>query len=178
MRPLAASLLTIALATTAVRAEEPAKKTDDNFDNRKPLVEGIKKADKIIVYEGMPHPTFDKDLLASELKQKKNVRLHQEYFYDSPKPVKEAVGKVLTDVIADPASLQAYRGPKRCGGFHPDYAVEWKAGSDTYHVQICYGCKELKIYGPKLELHCDIKEDALNRLKETLAKFRENRPGK
>lgn len=63
-----------------------------------------------------------------------------------------------------------------CGGFHPDFCLEWQDGDATYQVLICFGCYEVKCYGPRTELWCDIQESAYDQFKKVLRKYRKSRP--
>ncbi|MEI8379822.1 MAG: hypothetical protein WCJ09_06825 [Planctomycetota bacterium] len=46
-----------------------------------------------------------------------------------------------------------------CGGFHPDWCVEFIAGQDVYQVLVCFGCREARLYGPMNEVFSDLKKD-------------------
>jgi hypothetical protein len=67
-------------------------------------------------------------------------------------------------------------GEKKCGGFHPDYAVEWSVGRDRYRALICFGCEEVKLFGPALESRNDLDRTAYKRLEELLKPYQKNRP--
>ena len=177
-----ATLLTFLAVTTIGRAEE---KPDTNYDHFKPLSAGVKKADKVVVHEGLPHPLSEKDKYDVE-KKKTNVtrprkdKVKEETdahrFYDPPQAASAADAKALTTLFANPDVIKAFSGNKRCGGFHPDYAIEWRAGSDVYYVEICYGCSEVKAYGPKDTLHADVSKSGLEDFKKVLAGYQKNRP--
>src|SRR6516165_3185263 len=121
-KPRALTVIACGLALTALGADEP-KQPDTNFDNLKLLVEGVKKANKVVLYEGLPHQFFDKDLLEQELKNKKTVKVHDYPFYAETLALKDEDAKRLTELFCAADSFAKFRGPKRCGGFHPDYCV-------------------------------------------------------
>jgi hypothetical protein len=82
----------------------------------------------------------------------------------------------LKKLLGDESSFKAgFRG-KKCGGFHPDYCVEWYADGQLYRCLICLGCWEVKVYGPDRELYCDMQHDVRDQLKKTLKRYRQNRP--
>lgn len=168
------TVFAVALLADTVAAAEP-KGTDTNFDNLKPLVEGIRKADKVTLYEGLPHPFEEKRLLEKELKEKKTVMLHGFAFYAQVIGPKEADAKKLAELFGTDGSFVKFGGPKKCGGFHPDWAIEWKAGDDVYRALVCFGCHEVKIYGPKHELHADVR-GAYKPLQSLLKGYDKNRP--
>lgn len=157
--------VTLPWALVAILSPLPAQdrgETDTNFANHKPLAEAVARAERVVLYEGLPHQFFERDLLACELATKKTVRLHGFPFYAEVLPLKEADAKELTRLFTDVRSFQPFSGYKKCGGFHPDYAIEWHVGKEIYRCLVCFGCQEIKAFGPTKELYCDIVVAALN----------------
>lgn len=161
----------VVLATLTGCAEQ--KETDTNFDNLAPLAKGVATADKVVLYEGLPHPVFEKKLLDAETKEKKTFEDHGFRFYAAPLDLKPADAKALTALFTAEGSFTKFGGEKKCGGFHPDYLVEWHAGKDVYRMQVCFGCGEVKVFGPRHELRADIGTDGFTKL---LKPYRVNRP--
>ena len=54
--------------------------------------------------------------------------------------------------------------------------VEWTSGKDVYRMQVCFGCYEIKIFGPKSEVYCDMADAGLHGLEKVLKGYRKNRP--
>ena len=55
--------------------------------------------------------------------------------------------------------------------------VSWKElARDVDRAQICFGCQEMKAFGPKAELHCDISDEGHEQLLKILKPYRESRP--
>lgn len=106
---------------------------------------------------------------------KKSQERHGFYFYTETLPLKPDDAKQLKDILSDERSFKPFFGPKKCGGYHPDYSVVWPVGETVLEVQICFGCHEVKIYGPDQSLYCDIAGDTLSRLKDILKPYRKNR---
>ena len=131
----------------------------------------LKQADRLVLYEGLPHQMYEHQALEAEKKAKPTVTLHGFPFYRETLELKPDDGERLKALLGDPASFEPYSGEKRCGGFHPDYAVEWSAGGQTYQALICFGCWEIKIYGPKGETIYDIRNAARDRLKSLLEPY-------
>jgi hypothetical protein len=178
-----AALVTVLTVALAGRAEE---RPDTNYDNYKPLAEAVKKADKVVVYEGLPHPLSEKATFEAEKnkanvvrprKDKVKVEADAHPFYGPPREVREADAKALTALVTNPDVVKPFGGNKRCGGFHPDYAVEWRAGGEAYYVEVCYGCREVKVYGPKQSLYADLSPKGLDEFKKVLAGYQKDRPG-
>jgi hypothetical protein len=162
-----------ALAATA-RSDglpEPSK----NFDDLKPLVTTLAKADKVILHEGLPHPSEDK-AFETEKKTKKTIGIGGWLFYAEPLEPKDEDVKKLTELLTAETTFEPFGGVKKCGGFHPDYAVEWHVGKDHYYALICFGCHEAKVYGPEKAVYVDIRKDGYDSLTKLLKPYRKNRP--
>lgn len=140
-----------------------------------PPVAGIKSSDSLTLYEGLPHQFYEPEALEQE-KKKPTVQLAGFPFYREPLELKEADRHALKDLIGDPGSLKAYSGEKKCGGFHPDYAVEWTEAGKSFRYLICFGCSEARVITPAGDSVYDITPRASVRLKELLAPYRKNRP--
>src|SRR5262245_6972052 len=117
--------------------EDGKKETDRNFANYNPLSEWIAKADKVILYEGLPHQEYEGEELEKERKSKKTISFNGFPFYSEPLDLKAADAKKLTNLYCDPSSFRAWKGYKRCGGFHPDYCIEWRKGKETCRALVC-----------------------------------------
>jgi len=144
----------------------------------KALAEAIAKAKKVILYEGLPHQKWEAALLARERKEKKFVSKHGFPYYEETLALKDADAKALTELVSQKSSFHAWGGMKWCGGFHPDYLIEWVVGKEVYQMAVCLGCHEVRVYGPKLEHYWDVDEEAYVKFKETLRAYRKNRPQK
>ena len=141
-----------------------------------PQTTTLKQADRLVLYEGLPHQMYERQALEAERKAKSTVTLHGFPFYRETLELKAADAERLKALLSDPGSYAAYSGEKKCGGFHPDHAVEWTAGGRTYQILICFGCFEAKIYSPKGEALHDFRLEASKQLKVLLAPYRKNRP--
>jgi hypothetical protein len=136
----------------------------------------IDQAERLVLYEGLPHQMYEHEALEAEKKAKPTVTLHGFPFYRDTLALKPGDGERLKALLGDPASFSPYSGEKRCGGFHPDYAVEWSAKGQVYEALICFGCFEANIYGPKGGTTYDVAHDVQDRFKDLLAPYRKNRP--
>jgi len=171
-RTLLASLW---LLGVALAAEEPSR----NFEHLKPLVEGVRKAKIVTLYEGLPHQAWEAEQLKTEQASKKTVPLHGFPFYEELLVLKDEDAKKLKDLFCAEDSFCAMKPNthKQCGGFHPDYCIEWKDGEVTYRVQVCFGCHEVRCYAPTVNLYCDFGPKAYESCKHILSTYRKNRPG-
>lgn len=140
-----------------------------------PIAEGILKS-SLTLYEGLPHQMWEADELKKELAAKTTIQINGFPFYAHPIEMAANDVEVLRSLSASPDSYWSYAGPYMCGGFHPDYCLTWKNQGARYHLQICFGCKEMALSGPKNKLTADIRD--LETFKTILEKYRNQRPPK
>jgi hypothetical protein len=167
--------------------EQPAKKVTEKAAEKtphaatdlaahKPIAAIIAKADKVVLYEGLPHPMWETDTLAAEKKNKKTVEMKLFHFYADPIELKKDDAKEFAKLFSDPASLKEYTVGKRCGGFHPDWCIEWQAGDEKVQCQVCFGCNEVKLFSGKKSLHADATTKVMEKLEPALMKYQKQRP--
>jgi hypothetical protein len=128
--------------------------------------------------EGLPHQLFERDLMESERRTKPVRELDGYLFYEEPlSPSREDANR-LTQVLSERETFERFSGEKLCGGFHPDYAVEWRKGSSSYRALLCFGCDEAKLFGPGIDERHDLSARGRHEIKALLAKHRKNRPAR
>ena len=171
-------LLVSAVVACANKTEADASKieTDTRFEENKSLFTSVGTADRLILYEGLPHQYWEAEQLAQEQANKETVTLHGFPFYRVPLEISAEDAGKLKSLLESESSFLQWCGEKKCGGFHPDYCAEFHAGSAVYRALICFGCSETKVYGPDKSLRCDIQKEAEKQLEEVLKKYRKNRP--
>ncbi|MCE9547923.1 MAG: hypothetical protein K8T25_20825 [Planctomycetia bacterium] len=139
--------------------------------------DAIRRADKVTLYEGLPHPQFERELLAEERRTKPVQELSGYPFYREQLALSGEDATRLSNLLRDSA---AYRPPtdavKACAEFHPDYAVEWSVGAERYRALICFGCSEVVLFGPGVEVQNDLENAAIEKLQGVLKNYRKNRP--
>ena len=129
-----------------------------------------------MLYEGLPSEFWEPQLREQELNRKKTIRLHGYHSMTTGSHSRRADAEQFTALFSAKGSFKRYRGQKACGGYHPDYCVEWKPGEATTRALICMECGEVKFFGPRSELHCDLIPEAGEKLAQWLAPYRKNRP--
>jgi hypothetical protein len=105
------------------------------------LSTSIADADQLDVLEGLPRAsteTLDRTGANSD-----TVEIDGWDFYSKPLELTPAVSNRLRMTLLDYASFQPYSGGKFCGGFHPDFCVQWKYRGASYHALVCLGCNEI-----------------------------------
>jgi hypothetical protein len=108
----------------------------------------VRQADRLTVYEGLPHPMYEEEAFHEELKKKQTVQLSGFPFYREPLDLKDEDVETLRGLPGNRSTYKPYMGEKTCGGFHPDYAVEWSTEGKVYRCLICFGCSEARFDGP------------------------------
>lgn len=146
-------------------------------DRPKSFAAGVGGATKAALYEGLPHPMFEKRALEQERASKATVKLNDSLFYQSTLALSDEDDRALREIVCANDTFATFSGEKKCGGFHPDYCVEWR-GTDgsTYRVLVCLGCHEAKLCGPSDVVRYDIQAAAHARLAAILTHYRMNRP--
>jgi hypothetical protein len=135
-----------------------------------------RKADKVIVYEGLPHQGYYPDLVAQELKSKDTIKIDNYAFYREPLELKVDDLNKLHSLLADSATLADWIGEKKCGGFHPDYCVESVTNGESRHALICFGCDEILFSGADFHSRIDIAQAARPTLARILLPYRKSLP--
>jgi hypothetical protein len=133
-------------------------------------------AEKLLLYEGLPHPIFEQRLFEEERTTKAITKLNGYPFYQQPLILALEHSKQLSEVLARTATYKSFSGEKRCGGFHPDFAVEWPNVKPLFQALICFGCREIKLWGPGIKSRNDLDAGAALKLQTTLLGYRRNRP--
>ena len=157
--------------------ERELRAEQQNFKRYFPaLLREFLAAKDLTLYEGLPHPFSERESFASERDRKQTTKLHGFYFYPAQQTVKLDDARSLQALFVQTDAFVPYRGPKACGGFHPDYALEWTAEEGTYQMLICFGCHEVKVFGPNSAVYCDIPSNTYQALKTLLSGYVKQRP--
>lgn len=102
----------------------------------------IAKADRVIIYKGLPR---NKESLEEELKSAATVKLYNSFFYQEPLDMSQDDINKLVNVLNNFDDNFSTYQPKRCGGFHADYIIQWYVGEEAQAVLICFGCGEIRL---------------------------------
>ena len=106
----------------------------------------IADADSLTIYEGLPRA--DDAGLKKIKDQNKTIEIDGWSFYAEPLTANGSMVEKLRSSLIDYKTFEPYSGGKFCGGFHPDFCVQWNAGGKTYFMQICLGCFEAAYIQP------------------------------
>ncbi len=142
--------------------------------------ENIPEAQTVVaVYEGLPHPFYENELYESEKNSKTTTNLHESYFYHESHSLSPREGEALQKVLGDTENFEPFvdsENTKTCGGFHADYAATWKRNGMVVEVLVCFGCDEVKRFGPEGEVREVMKEGTSDKLKTLLKVYDKIRP--
>ena len=134
----------------------------------------LDRANQIFIYEGLPHQLFESDLLKAEMRREDTTKLGGYPFYTPSVEVQGELLKTLKEITAESDSYTEFTGEKRCGGFHPDYALSWSDGPKDYSVLFCFGCAEALVVDGRKSYRYDFKK--MEMLKKQLGQFKFKRP--
>ena len=140
------------------------------------FINALEEAREIVVFEGLPHPYSEHAEFEKERNAKKCVELRGYWFYDEARVAWNEDFNSLRRALAARGGIIEWGGNKLCGGFHPDYLIRWKVAGGTCDALICFGCHEIKLFGPRDRLYADLSKQTYEQLKQGLAKFRKHRP--
>ena len=143
-----------------------------------PMVATLKDDSTLTLYEGLPHPMWDRELLESEKKEKKVIERYAFFFYERANALSEEDAKRLKAILRDGKTFVEFGGLKRCGGFHPDFALVWKDGDAEVELHVCFGCHELKAFRKDGEVYCDVAKEGYEELRKILGQYRIQRPAR
>ena len=168
MRPLIpASIFSVCIVVGTGCGEEPTRS----------FVAGVSSATGTILYEGLPHQRWEKRALEEELASKATVRLHEFPFYKEALVLSKNDERALREIACAKDTFEVQSGAKACGGFHPDYCVEWR-GNDgcAYRMLVCFGCDEAMLCESTTKVFLDLRKAAYSRIKSILTPYRKSRP--
>lgn len=171
--PITLSVVSI-LGCGGTAATGPVKTPSDLAAAHSKWAKAIANADAVTLYEGLPHQFYDEEALKKDAQEKQTVHHHGFPFYAETLSLSQGDAAKLKHLASDTDSYTVATGTKKCGGFHPDYCVEWKGGGEIYRMLICFGCGEVKFYGPGVELYCD-SAHVRGGLAEVLRAYQKNR---
>ena len=133
----------------------------------------IKSAQQISVYEGLPHPIREAELLAQEKLRSDIVVIAGFPFYEPSVKANQIQEKRIKGLLGSGSNF--YVGvPKDCGPFHPDFSVEWMDNGSKHQILICFSCNEVMVVSTSFKETYDFKR--FPELEEILREFSSKRP--
>ena len=175
-RPLVLAVaLVLALADLAHAQSPPVQGWGDA--KFAPLAERIRASDsRVSLLEGLPHQLVEHSSYLHERERTGTIEIGGYHFYKAPLPLSPAQVATLRAAALDSRSYRPYGGPKRCGGFHPDFALRWGDGRTAVYTLICFGCHETQTVDRKTCVLADLPDDAFGRFQTVLERLHGQRP--
>jgi len=138
---------------------------------------GIQGCDTLVVYEGLPHQMTEKDVFQREMARTKTVEIERHRFYAKPVPISAEAAEKLRKLYVKKGTFAPSEGVKYCGGFHPDWCLQWTRGSQTWTVHLCFGCNEMMTFhgGKTLETYIH-SGNVSDQFRAILAPYQKERP--
>ena len=137
----------------------------------------LKEADSVTVYEGLPHPMLESQARIAEKINKETFGVASELFYKKPLAIAKEDQASLEVLFRSEPLCTSYAGPKLCGGFHADYAIEWKKGDDRVAIaMLCFSCHEIWTVQGEKNWIADMTKTGFEALQPLLGKYRQQRP--
>jgi len=152
-----------------------ALKSSD-FTGLSVFIDAVNSGTRFKAFEGLPHQYYESTALKAELKKNNTIKFLEYPFYAAPVNMAVLDELKLNAIVGDPKSFEKWVGEKKCGGFHPDYALEWTSKAGAVRALLCFGCREIIFSLPNMSLRCDLQDDARDKQKAVLSKYRINRP--
>jgi hypothetical protein len=139
-------LLAVSLAIATGCSKSPEEELVSSFQNYDELAAALDRASSAKVYEGLPHNYWEPEQYASERKSKPTIIIEDFAFYEPPISATPASLTQLHDLLTSKSSFKPFRGPKACGGFHPDWCVTWIDDPHSYTIFLCFGCGDMEAF--------------------------------
>lgn len=140
--------------------EEAPPNIPTSFERLPQILESIRSGSGMAVYLGLPSVFWEPALRERELREKPTIERAGYRLYDMPLQLPDEDRARLTALFGSTASFAPHRGGKPCGGFNPDYCVEWSSDGETTTALISVECGEVKFHSSKGELYCDFSPSA------------------
>jgi hypothetical protein len=175
MYALAVTLLTGCSQVTEVEVEqEVLPNTETNFARLPSILAGIRGSEGTLLYEGLPSSFWEPELRNRELQDKRTFKLHGYVFYEEPLAWLRKDAEEALAVFKNKSSFAAYRRSKQCWGYNPEFGIRWTTGTTATNALICLECGEVKMFGPRDELYCDLNPNAQEILRRVLTVYRKH----
>jgi hypothetical protein len=136
----------------------------------------VRHASTFVVYEGLPHQFGEASLLATERATKKTFEVFGFSAYEQPLAITTQDAATLRRLATSSSSYGSWAGAKLCGGFHPDYFLAWKDGTDIHYLLLCFGCHEIVFYSAKRRFIVDLRHGPGEEFHAVLEKYWNQRP--
>ncbi len=160
------------------QADEPGQAPETQRLYYADLLKACAKVDEIVIWEGLPNPFSERALFEHEQKFAGKFLIANQLFYAQPLKVIDVDLATISDAVLEHRdNFEPWSGIKFCGGFHADYAIEWR----YHHLPVaftlfCFGCGEVQFRSGDHYEQADMSAMGHNRFSALLSRYRELRP--
>ena len=130
-----------------------------------------------LLLEGLPHQGFERALLEAELRLRPVRAIGGFPFYVETLTLSPDDATCLRSSFSMKENLPPFTEGKLCGGFHPDFAIEWLGCKIPMHSLLCFGCAEVMFVESGSTLQTDWAQGEWLRVYEVVRSYPRNRPG-
>ncbi|MCH2155389.1 MAG: hypothetical protein MK080_05260 [Opitutales bacterium] len=95
------SVLAIGHLVASSSYEEMMKEHQDGFKRLPQFTKAAKQFEHLELIEGLPHPSWEREKLKEEIKEKETFKLHGFSFYERPLKITPDDEKKLRDIISN-----------------------------------------------------------------------------
>ena len=165
---------TITLLTTLTLFAHPHE--DLPVDASEEARQALAKAKTFTLAEGLPHPSKESDLFTTQAQRKDTQQITGFFFYKPDQKIDPGTTDKLRQIIANSDNLTEWKEHKTCGGFHPDWSLNWRRGWSKDRALICFSCEEIIYISGDYQLRYNLTPTAAKQLKSLLNPFKAKRP--
>jgi hypothetical protein len=146
------------------------------FANLGPLLDLCRNASRMEVFEGLPHPYFETQLMQKELLRADVTMNHGFGFYTPALKLNSGDVQTLRTEVCQKSAYKKFAGMKSCGGFHPDLLLRYHTTQGIVDTHLCFGCNEAIFFGPQTRAHVDIEQAPSDRWMTIQQNYQTKRP--
>ena len=167
----------VGVASAFLPAKPPSVEVDLQW-----FRDALRNATALEIFEGLPHPVWEKLTRKEEELTRATRRVDGELFYLETLATDPDRKNRITAVFLEgssfvPPKIGETIPMKLCGGFHADYGLQWSMDQKAVAtVLICFGCHEMRIIGKDEVLLVDMTKDGFATLHGLLTPLRAQRP--
>jgi hypothetical protein len=168
------SIIIAATSLFVVGCTDADERTANTFSYFPALAKHVQQANKLTLYEGLPHPTMDPDGFEKERNRTDTIGIDGHRFYKAPVAVSDETLESLRSLSVQQGLFKPFQAAKACGGFHPDWCLVWTDAEKEVDVHFCFGCNEVAAFvDGERQMLCEMQND--EPFKELLDALRTNR---
>lgn len=125
------------------------------------LLRRLQQAEPVVIYEGLPHQTWQSDLKRVERSLAATLSFPGgDEFYADPLPVPPADAMRIAEILLTPGTYTENKISGFCPWFNPDFAVVFGVGSDAVRITVDQLCHRVHLDGTNVWLPTRLSREA------------------